>query len=555
MDNKQYNKDDMTRRDFIKGAAIGAAGIAMVGVLPSCAKATEAPVPTATPDSSAAPSGNETSTSEFSQTDTPGVISLSELDESVVEVEKISSFAEEATYDIVVIGAGTAGIPAALSALEEGASVAVLQKESVAVSQGTVGASVKLDQSSEAGIMSFLHKLHSTYDHRPSWELNKEWVYSSDEAISWVEKHLTNIGYDNLGSKQEIHNFDDGTCFVHLMFFSKGIAPAFTKLAEFTEQAGVKFYYETPGVQLIKEENRITGVIGKNSEGKYIRLNAKKGVILATGDYQNNSAMVDKYCPDASVFMKKQVRKTGDGHLMGMMVGAQMEPIGHTKMIHGMATLTNGSNVLRNEPFLAVNLNGERFTYEDVPYESRCTVVTNQPEQVWISIMDDNYYDQVISWGNDPEAPSVANGKREQIADYAEKGNIVKANTLDELAQKMGIPASSLKATVERYNELCDIGADLDFGKPSKYMKPLNQAPYYGIRREFAVSALTSGLMTDVNGQCLDKSNNPIPGLFASGNCSGPFYCDIDYSMFCSGMSVSRCITFGRIAGKYLANL
>ena len=93
-------------------------------------------------------------------------------------------------------------------------------------------------------------------------------------------------------------------------------------------------YFSTPAVKLIMDGKRVSGVIAKNKDGRYIQFNASKAVILATGDYTNNAAMVQRWCPDIAEFDKKQFGKTGDGHILAISAGAEMENLGHTKMMH-----------------------------------------------------------------------------------------------------------------------------------------------------------------------------------------------------------------------------
>ena len=120
----------------------------------------------------------------------------------------------------------------------------------------------------------------------------------------------------------------------------------------------------------------------------------------------------------------------------------------------------------------------------------------------------------------------------------------------------MGIDAANLQATVDRYNQLVSDGSgDLDFGKPTEYMMPIDTPPFYGLHREYAVSAITSGLEINGNAQVLDSERNPIEGLYAIGNCSGPFYGTIDYLADVAGLSLSRAITFGYVIGKQVATM
>lgn len=477
-----------------------------------------------------------------------GRVAASELEGSVAVAEQISDFAEELSLDVVVVGAGTTGVPAALAACEAGATVAVLQKEANPVAQGMLAARVMKDQSTEAGIAAYLHEMHELNAHQPDMALLKEFADKSQDVLEWYEDRLTEIGFDACKESDSMdHVYEDGNCFVRGLLFPDSMQAPTTALAEQAVKDGVEFFFNTPAVQLVVENGAVTGVVGKAEDGTYKKFSAAKGVILATGDFQNNDAMLAKYVPDALVFNRKQINKTGDGHLIGLLAGAVMEPGGHSKMIHG------GKGCFREEPLLAVNVNGERFMYEDVPYGARNTILRDQPEHRMVTIFDANYSDQIYGWGSDPTVPTVANGTPEKIAAFVEDGTLLQADSIEELAKAAGLPVEATVATVERYNELCELGADLDFGKASKYMQLVNTPPFYAMPREYAVSAIPAGLLIDVNGQCKNADGEPIEGLFAAGNCSGPFYGAIDYSLSTMGLSVGRCIVFGYLTGKHVA--
>lgn len=470
---------------------------------------------------------------------------------SAVEKEPITSYAEEKNYDVVVVGAGTSGLPAAIKAFEEGASVCVLQKSGAAVAQGMCCAAVIPEQSTKAGMAAFLHELHATYNYRSDLALNKVYIERSGEAVDWYLAHLNEIGFENMMEKESLdHVYEEGNCYLRGTLFPGSMLEPTTALAEYAQGLGIDFYYETPAVQLVSDGAKVTGVVGKNKDGEYICFHANKGVILATGDYQNNDAMVSAFCPDAAPFEKKQYAKTGDGQLMGMLIGAEMEPLTHTKMIHAKTT-----SVMREEPLLAVNDNGERFVAEDVSYAERNTTVAHQPNGCWNTIFDANYHDQVVGWGGDPDRSTVGNASPEQLQKYIDNGAVVTADTLEELCEKMGLPVDATVASVRRYNDLCEAGFDEDFGKPSKYMKPVDTAPFYGTKRYFQVSAIPAGLMITADGQVKNAAGEEIEGLYAVGNCSGPFYGGIDYSLFTMGMSIGRCVTSGYVTGQYVANL
>ena len=124
-----------------------------------------------------------------------------------------------------------------------------------------------------------------------------------------------------------------------------------------------------------------------------------------------------------------------------------------------------------------------------------------------------------------------------------------KANSLDELAQKMGIPAEGLKKTVARYNELCEKGVDEDFGKRKVLMTPILKAPFYAGKLSSSLFAMSGGLHTDPSLLVLDVNDKPIEGLYVCGAAAGEYFGSDDYPTICPGMNHGRCLTFGRLAG------
>lgn len=524
-----------SRREFLKGAATVGAATATSGVL-----------------------GIESALAE----ETAATLNLQYdvFAESAVELGVIdpADIVATADYDVVVVGAGAAGVPAAMSALEAGATVAVLQKEEVPISQGTGCNGVVASESEPEALVYLLKKCIDATGSRCDREQMKLFIEHSGEVARWMAPLVSEGGYEVEASSREatINDYTYVTAGLNSHGKPDNFGNLISSMAVTAENHGVVFYYQTPAVQLVQDESgRVTGVIGHGPDG-YVQLNAAKGVILATGDYQNNSQMVLQFCPDLAVFDKKQFNKTGDGHLLGMLAGGQIEPIGHCKMVHDA-----DSGPMRDEPFLTVNDNGERFMDETTLYEYRNDIMRSQPNPGWCSqIFDSTYVEQVTNWGGRPT-------DEETILNYIPgaveepKGVIPglidthKCDTLEELADELGIPADALISSVERYNELAEGGMDLDFGKDPVYLQPITQPPFYGIHKHYRVSAIPSGILITPEGAVKDATGQPIPGLFAAGNCSGQFYGSTDYPMDFPGMSLGRCITFGYLTGKYVAEL
>ncbi len=473
---------------------------------------------------------------------------------------------ETLTYDVVVVGAGASGVPAALSAFENGAKVAVLQKENIVISQGNSGAGIDLENSQRAGVEALVSTLMKENAHRCSPQLLREWAYNSGEAVTWVIDRAKKAGASviNQGNLQQVKILDINgyklsyhTAYFGPKPFNNG--DGMKALAKYSEDAGVKYYFSTPAVQLIQNETgKVEGVYGKCEDGKYIRLFANKGVILATGDYQNNKAMCDYFIPDARHFGRKQSNKTGDGFQMGYWAGGVIEPIGHTKMLHDFDA---GPATMCDMPFLAVDHLGNRFVNENV----EMSLLNNYLRQTdnagqYSQIFDSNYMKQAANWPGklvDPEKLREYMPDEPVEHDHVSTPfiNTYKANTIEELAHKIKADPKTLVATVNRYNELAATGMDSDFGKPAHQLFPIIKPPFYGIHRTLRLSAVCSGLLVNENHQCLNTNGNPIKGLYAVGNLGGGFYGGVDYPLIVYGLSLGRCYTFGYQVGKHVANL
>ena len=546
----------LNRRDFLKGAVAVTASAAAAAVLGGCDQAASAGSSTsgAASGSAAASSAAQTEAAAgpYLEYDLCGKLSMSEFEASTAQAQPVERFDEEDSYDVVVIGAGASGLPAAIAAYEGGASVCLLQKESTATSQGSVSFILDEERTNEAGKIGLLYDLRKWCNYRSNFELNRAWADNCSEAMSWFVEKLTESGQVegqdfNIFPEGEYHYEGGGEAYGKLCMCTNSYTGAITTLGEYFKDK-FTMHFKTPAIQLIKEGEKVVGVYAQKEDGSILKVNASKGVVMATGDYQNNEAMVQKYLPDAAIFDKKQFGRTGDGHLMGMMAGGKMQNIGHTKMIH-TKNWGGCSTLMKSLPFMAVNKNGVRFTAEDIPYDLRNNFVKNQPDLCWLSIFDANYQEQYAAMGYSARDISTP----EQIAESGESKGAFVADTLEELAEKMGIDPAALVSSVERYNELCEQGFDLDFGKPAQYMAPIQQAPFYGLHYEYAVSAITSGLVVDKDARVLDENGQPIEGFYAVGNCSGPFYGSVDYPLDIPGLSISRAITLGYVVGKTLS--
>ncbi len=540
-------EQDLSRRRFLKGAAISAAAAGLV----ACGPKTPPPTPTAeSPEVNTALNTGAGSCDELS----------AYFAESTAVQEEIKESTDGGEYDVVVIGAGAAGVPCAVKAFQGGNKVLVLQKEPAALSQGNGTTGIIVDSSDPQALMHFVHAITEELEFRNDREQLKVYAYNSGEAAKWYADELAATGYENFRAYES--SVDYGEVFGQLTTFACSVnkpdntGTAMREILESYEDR-IDVRYSTPAVQLSKDGNKITGVYGKDKDGTIWKFGAKKAVVIATGDYQNNRAMVEKLCPDVKNFESKQYNRTGDGQLMGMMAGGMLEPVGHTKILHDF-----DSGPMWNEPFLCVNVDGKRFFNEETDMAYIANYMRDyDPEKAgyYFPVFDNNFTEMVTEWGGRPATEESIQVYMPE-ADVEDRSGVLveriavyKADTLDELAEKLEIPAAELKDSVARYNEVVDMGWDPDFGKDPKYLKKIEQAPFWGVRKQVRVTAIAAGVITDESAAVLDAERKPIENLYAIGNVAGPFYGSADYPMVFGGLSLGRCVTQGYVLGKDLA--
>ena len=541
MDPKDKKLTDVSRRGFLKTsavAALGAASACVVGGLPSKADAKQ----------------QASDCIDFEKAPEP--IPASKIKETV-------------TTDVVVVGAGISGIMACKSAQEAGAKVIVLQKGPVVMCHGNTFGAIDSKLQKEKNIhinkMKAINEFNYQSLNKPKFELLKLWADHSGETLDWANDitkrtanssaffmHWAGSPSGESGGKYWFNSFSTG----HK--WKGGMMEAINIIAEAAIKEGVEFRFYTPGVQLVRnKKGRVTGVIAKHEKtGEYKQFNAKKGVILCTGDYSNNPDMLAKYCPSAVGLGNYYTPRTntGDGHLMGMWAGAAMEQGPHTKMAHVHSTLdfADGDAPGRGLTWLAVQKEGKRLCNEDIPFYlmGNQTLNAQNPDGYYYNILDADWEENIKQFP--PRVTSPIN--RQLFEDALKKGRIVKADTLEELAHKLNLPAGPLKKTIERYNELVDKGVDEDFGKIAIDLSYIKKAPFYGIPRQCCVSVVLGGLNINTEMQVLDKEAKVIDGLYAAGNTSGGFFGGAnDYPFPIIAISVGRAATFGRLAGKHAA--
>jgi fumarate reductase flavoprotein subunit len=480
---------------------------------------------------------------------------------------------ETFTADVVVVGAGTSGKAAALTASLAGAKVIQIDRHTTyRYSGGHIGA---IDSRLQKKLGIVIDKdevclaLMKYAGNHPDQRLIRMWADNSGATLDWIMDMTDPEGIETqmyqwprpagFDLKTEYypefpvtHWQTDGTNTELDHSLSLG------NLEKHALKNGVEIRYQTRAMQLVRRGNgRVTGVIALNKAGNYVQFNARKAVVLCTGDYGNNPWMMQKYCPhgaaaalENNIYMVRnedlrvapEPLDTGDGHQMAMRIGAVMEPGPHAPMAHAAA------GPLLANTFLRVNIEGVRYENEDVPGQSLANSLVRQPGKTCWQVFDSK-------WEKEIETMGVGLGKMTKADDAMRErveSGTVKADTIEELGRKMQVPVKTFKATVDRYNELARMGRDLDFGTRPDRMKTIEKPPFYAGMGHQAFLVVLGGLNTNIRLQPLDADRRVIPGLYLAGNTIGNRFA-IDYPTMCAGLSHGMAYVSGRFAGMYAA--
>jgi fumarate reductase flavoprotein subunit len=475
------------------------------------------------------------------------------------------------TTEVVVVGAGIAGIATALSAAEGGLKVIVLEKGKTYSARGfdiaAVDSRVQKKMGIKIDVPKAIRALIKNCDKQIKEELYWIWTRQSGKALDWILDQTEPAG---LVAKLSTAQYKGPDYFEypvthHILGGPHTKEGAFIDVVEIlvknAKAKGVDFRYRTAGARLIREgKGPVKGVIA-GTAGNYTRFIATKGVVMATGDYGSNKEMLSYYCPIAT-YVNHNVytplgANVGDGHKMGLWAGAAFQKGMHAPMIH---TLGGAWPYF----FLHVNKLGSRYQNEDVSCQACCLGMMMQPDGIGWTLLDTDFLKNVpktlaigggFFWDNPGRNMGEEWTPDESIAaleDNIKAGLAFKAETWDELAAKMKVPVDALKKTIARYNELAKKGVDEDFGKRKELLFPIEKPPFYAGLMKSALLATTSGLRVNTKLEVLDEKEEPLGGLYAVGNVQGDMFA-VDYPTVFPGLSHGRCITFGRMVGLHLA--
>ena len=358
-------------------------------------------------------------------------------------------------------------------------------------------------------------------------------------------------------------------------------------LLQYIQELGYDVDFKTSLAKLEKNsEGRITGIIAQSTEDDhFIRYNANKGVLLACGGFPGNPYMMEQLDPlgtSVTTACSYSPADKGYGIRAAVWAGANLDKEAAPMLFDRgvVAPGVDGGYVdsdtafggkafpgkIRQynpgtQPFLKVNRNGERFANESCPYNDIVYAAAHQPGRVYAQICDANILEDAKRFHTIGCSAQTRNGGEKYIQgkmdEAIEAGALFKCDTLDELADKMGFTGAAkdtFLATVERYNELYDKQNDEDFGKPAYRLSAIRTAPFYGCWLGASLLTTEQGIAINEKGQALDNNNQPMEGLYITGDMSGSFFQN-NYPCVMGGTACGRTLTFAIKSIKQMAGL
>ena len=549
-----FEEQTTSRRGFVGMAATAAAALAIGAT--GCAPAAGKKEASKSASSAAGAGSGETLLPNLENLEfhKPTAAPVSFVEEKIADGE----IKETIDCDVVVCGAGMAGATAAASCAQNGLSTVLIEKGTTFAARGSEIGAIGDRAHKAAGIEIDKKKLLDdamvSADYRADRNVWKKYIDRSGEAMDWAIDTSEATSGSKCGAFTAVgaNTESDGvTTWASGVRVAGGTSAFVEMMIENAKSNGADVRYETPACQLVRDgEGAVTGVIAKGDNG-YVKFNAKKGVVLATGSYDQNWDILSQVARPRDLAVNAWINPTlteaGDGHLMGQAIGAAVDDYPHVLM-NDPAGSTAGKRA--NGAIFAfprVNADGERFVNESLSFE----FITN-------AIMYQKGARDFLLMSGDLEAAfdtmkGVIPWKGSDLVEQC-KDVLIEADSIDELAEKIGVDKDALKATVERYNEFCAKGVDEDFGKNPTTLLPLDKAPFYALEESGSCLVTVSGLKINDKSQVLDTAGDAIDGLYALGNTSGSMFFGT-YPHHISAVSHGRCVCFGYLVGRTLAGL
>ena len=547
---------NLSRKEFLKGAAMSAAGVGLMasGLMNKQAVAEEAK-----------PEYKDSS--------------------SWVKASQNVTWDEE--HDIVIAGYGMAGTAAYIEAVEidPNVDVVIYDKSDEANAGGQAIASGQCvifvqpdDLETWRTYMRAMNEPHVIPEEDFNWL-----TYEFAHDLEWIQAALEPVGYevgysgggalrwgtllvefpdlpgaDFIGATGHFRDKNGG-----LAFENGGCWNGFAKAAEYR---GAKPQYEHQVVCLVQDSvtRKVEGVGVKKPDGSVIYVKARKGVLLATGGYEGNLEMYRHFNGGDRIYNAGSPYVTGDGVKMEMAIGAQLWHMDGQTMscgyFHGIKVPDFETTFIRQfymkqGSWMEVAADSTRYYNEAKSYQRQhmkyyehgkyvdVPIARSQPVHIIFDEECRKAQPMVNAWIGWPVTCRNPYHWSEDNSVEIEKGWIVKADTIEELAEKLGRDPAALRAEVDHFNAMVDAGADADFGRDITTMAKIENGPFYAIEEVPAMPACSGGARRNIKGQVLNWDNEPIEGLYSAGEL-GSLVCNL----YQNGTYLHEAICSGRAA-------
>lgn len=469
--------------------------------------------------------------------------------------------------DLVVIGSGAAGLAAALTAAEGGLRVMILEK------QRSIGGSSNFFEGTFAVESDLQRREYITYTRDEAfkafmeyshWRANprivRAFVEESAATISWLQRYgveFSSVSVLMANAERTYH-------------VPRGAGEAVVRcLVSAAKEKGVQLELGMAAQQIIRENNRIAGVVAIGQDGESLRIDCR-AVFVATGGYTNNKEWIKRYAGfnlDTNLFPVGNIDKMGDGIRMAWEVGADAEGMGVVEMyrIGPMGpefAMKSHLQVAAVQPDLWVDYRGERFCDEGVSFNDTAAgnVSARYKQAFTFSVLDDsikqtmidNGIDRNMSQDNLPGTRPFDFDREMSAAIQQGSKEVFAADSVEALAGQMDVEPAVLAATVTEYNGFCEKGHDDLFAKDPKYLRPLKGPRFYAMKCRTISLGTIGGIKINERMEALDKKDRVIPGLYAGGMDAGGMWGDSYPIREGNGTSSAFAINSGRMAAKSL---
>ena len=483
--------------------------------------------------------------------------------------------------DVAVVAAGLSGMAAIVQAAEHGLSVVALEKTSTTggaanMGMGPFAVGTKYQRMQAYALTpGEAFRQHMNFVHwNADARLVRDYYFKSADTIEWLESMGVEFFPPALTypvperMRAYATSFPTGHCVKPEGGGPPGPRCAATMIKRMTERAdelGAKILLNTPAKKIIMEDGQAKGVLAVDSQGEEVEVRAKV-VVICTGGAGDNPDMIREHIGyewGKNLFSFRIPGVQGDGMKMAWEAGADATPLTMELMYQCPDNMSVFSlDGAFRAPDLWVNLDGERFFEESTCINSTFTgnAIKRQPGGVGISILDSAqvrryrrdgpaFVDHVHGFECFSNFDADVQAAMDRGYEY-----VCKADSLEELADKMGIDKERFLATVEEYNEMCENHWDDYFEKEPRYLFPVAKAPFYALKFFIGAYGTLGGIRINHRTQVLDKEGRVIPGLYAAGTDTCAIYGDT-YPFILGGNTMGYCLNTGRIAADTIADL